>query len=168
MDLSIRDTLTARVNLAQWIGDSGDPAGAQDLLAGLLPNLDGEFGADHPFTLAARGNLAHWTGETGDIVGARDMFAALLPELEQVLGTQHPATLSCRGNLARWTGETGDPARARDLYAELASIREQVLGPDDLPPLAPARNSPPGPAKPAIPRRRGTWPQRCCRTWNEC
>ena len=68
----------------------GDPAGARDQFAALLPVRERVLGAEHPDTLTARANLARWTGEAGDAAGARDQFAALLPVRERVLGAEHP------------------------------------------------------------------------------
>ena len=57
------DTLAARHQLARWTGHAGDPAGARDLFAGLLPVFERVLGPEHPRTLAARQQLARWTGE---------------------------------------------------------------------------------------------------------
>ena len=44
-------TLTARSNLARWTGEAGDPAGARDQYAALLPVRERVLGAEHPDTL---------------------------------------------------------------------------------------------------------------------
>ncbi len=124
------DTLTARAHLARWTGEAGDPAGARDQLAALLPVRERVLGAEHPDTLAARDNLARWTDEAGDAARARDQYAALLPVLEQVLGPEHPDALTARRDVASWTGEAGDPAAARDQYAALLPVFVRVLGPE--------------------------------------
>ena len=121
-------TLTARANLASWTGNAGDPAGARDQYAALLPVRERVLGAEHPHTLTARANLAYWTGYAGDVAGARDQYAALVPVSERVLGAEHPSAISDRANLARWTGEAGDVAGARDQYAALVPVRERVSG----------------------------------------
>ena len=64
-------TLQARNNLAYWIGEAGDAAGARDQLTVLLPVYERVFGAEHPETLTVRGNLASFTGNAGDAAGAR-------------------------------------------------------------------------------------------------
>jgi hypothetical protein len=61
-----RVTLGARANLALWAGRAGDPAGARDQYAALLPVDERVVGPDHPHTLTARANLAYYTGEAGD------------------------------------------------------------------------------------------------------
>ena len=78
-----------RHNLARWTGEAGDPAGARDQFAALLPIREQVLGAEHPDTLNTRMGLASWTGRAGDAASARDQFAALLPVLERVLGPQH-------------------------------------------------------------------------------
>ena len=123
-------TLTARAHLARWTGEAGDPAGARDQLAELLPIRTRVLGPEHPATLATRSYLAHNTGLAGDPAGARDQLAELLPIRTRVLGPEHPDTLAARDNLARWTGEAGNAAVARDQYAELLPILERVLGPE--------------------------------------
>jgi MinD-like ATPase involved in chromosome partitioning or flagellar assembly len=128
-------TLDARADLAYWIGEAGDAAGARDQFAALLSILDRVSGAEHPDTLTVRGNLARYTGAAGDAAGARDQYAALLPMFERVLGPEDPSTLTTRANLAHYTGAAGDAAGARDQAAALLPIRERVSGaehPDTL------------------------------------
>jgi hypothetical protein len=55
------NTLAAGVNLAYWTGEAGDPAGARDQYAALLPVHERVSGPEHPSTLATRANLASWT-----------------------------------------------------------------------------------------------------------
>ncbi|WP_051511193.1 tetratricopeptide repeat protein [Intrasporangium oryzae] len=89
-------TLIIRNDLASWIGEAGDAAGARDAFAALLPDMARVLGADDPDTLAARNNQASWIGEAGNAAGARDAFAALLPDLERVLPPDHPDTFAAR------------------------------------------------------------------------
>jgi len=65
------DTLTARANLARWTGEAGEPGGARDHLAALLPVIEQVSGPEHPDTLAVRHELARWTGETASSPGPR-------------------------------------------------------------------------------------------------
>ena len=113
------DTLAARASLAYWTGAAGDPAGARDQFAALLPARERVLGPEHPASLDARASLARWTGAAGDAAGTRDQFAALLPVYERVSGPEHPDTLGARASLASWTGEAGDAAGARDQFAAL-------------------------------------------------
>jgi hypothetical protein len=55
------DTLTTRYQLASSTGEAGDPIGARDQLAELLPVRTRVSGAEHPDTLATRASLARWT-----------------------------------------------------------------------------------------------------------
>jgi hypothetical protein len=95
--------LTSRAELARLTGEVGDPAGARDLLAALLPISERVLGPEHPEHLKLRFNLAEFIGAAGDAAGARDQLAALLPVSERVLGAEHPDTRSARGRLAYWT-----------------------------------------------------------------
>jgi len=52
--------LTARHDLAFWTGEAGDPAGARDQFAALLPVIEQVHGPEHPRTLSAHADLAHW------------------------------------------------------------------------------------------------------------
>jgi hypothetical protein len=53
--------LTTRHQLASYTGETGDPAGARDLFAALLPIEERVLGPEHPTTLTARHQLAYWT-----------------------------------------------------------------------------------------------------------
>jgi hypothetical protein len=57
-------TLTTRSNLASWLGEAGDPAGAATAYAELLTDQLRVLGPDHPDTLT-RGNLAYCRGKPG-------------------------------------------------------------------------------------------------------
>jgi hypothetical protein len=116
------------VQIASYLGHSGNYVAARDLMRDVVDARDRAEGAEHPSTLIARSNLAHWSGEAGNADGARDQFAALLPIRERVLGPQHPRTLSDRDWLARFTGDAGNPAAARDQLAALLPVKEGVLG----------------------------------------
>ena len=122
--------LAARSELAYSIGQAGDPAGARDQFAALVPVTERILGPEHPDTLAARASLAYWTAQAGDVAAARDQFAALVPVAERVLGPEHPDTLTDRHNLANFAGYAGDAAAARDHFAALLPVREHVFGAD--------------------------------------
>jgi hypothetical protein len=108
-------TLNAQAILAATTGRAGDPAGARDQLAALVPVVERVLGPDHPHTLNIRAKLAIWTGEAGDAAGARDQLAALVPVVERVLGSEYPQTLNARADLAHWTGEAdSSPGPAGD------------------------------------------------------
>ena len=123
------DALMVRGSLAHCAGVAGDPAGACDQLAALLPAYERVLGPEHPDTLGLRCDLARWAGDAGDPAGACDQLAALLPVLEQVLGAEHQDTLGSRLQLARYTERAGDAAGARDQLAALLSAWEPIAGP---------------------------------------
>jgi serine/threonine protein kinase len=123
--------LADREARARSTGRQGDPAGARDQLAALLPVRERVSGAEDPETLTVRAGLALWTGRAGDPAAARDQLAALLPARERVSGAEHPHALTVRHNLAFWTGQAGDPAGARDQFAALLPARERVSGAED-------------------------------------
>jgi hypothetical protein len=58
-------TLTTRGNIALWVGECGDPAGALRLARDVLPGLERVLGPDHPNTLTTRNVIALWTGRLG-------------------------------------------------------------------------------------------------------
>ena len=60
--------LTARHNLASFIGKAGDAILARDELAALLPVREQVLGTEHPDTIATRHSLAYWVGEAGNAV----------------------------------------------------------------------------------------------------
>ena len=86
---------------------AGEPAGARDQYAALLPITAQVLGPEHPDTLWGRADLARFTGEAGDAAGACDQYAALLPLLERVLGPDDPKTRSVRDDLNYWTRRSG-------------------------------------------------------------
>ena len=59
------DTLTARANLARWLGEAGQPDQAAAQYRDLLTDYLRVLGPDHPDTLTTRANLARWLGEAG-------------------------------------------------------------------------------------------------------
>jgi hypothetical protein len=124
------DTLTTRSNLARWLGEAGDPAGAAAACEALLADRLRVLGPDHPDTLLTRANLARWRGVAGDPASAAAALEELLVDRLRVLGPDHRATLNTRNNLAAWRGRAGDPAGAAAASEELLADRLPVLGPD--------------------------------------
>jgi tetratricopeptide (TPR) repeat protein len=122
-------TLVIRHNVADWIGWSGDAAGALRLFRGLLRDHEQVLGPLHPGTLATRAGIASWTGACGDAEEALRLYQKLLPVQEDVLGRRHPDSLKTRHNIAYWTRSCDDPATALCLYQDLLPEREDVIGP---------------------------------------
>ena len=119
------ETLTARANLAQRIGEAGDAVRARDLYAALLDAIKRGLSPDAPEAWTVRAELAHWTGEAGDAAGAREQYAALLADLERA-HSNDPAIPTVRANHAWYTGLAGDAAGARDQYAALLADLERA------------------------------------------
>jgi len=124
------ETLTTRLHLAYWTGETGNAAGALTLFEDLLADMVRALGPLHPHTLSTRGNVAYWVGLLGDAVLALALFEDLLPDRIRIHGTDHPDTLATRCNIARWAGETGDTTRALALSEELLADMIRVLGAD--------------------------------------
>lgn len=122
--------LRTRAAVANWTGEAGDPGGARDMLAALLPVCDRALGADDRQTLLVAARLADWTGQAGDWPGARDLCLSILPRWRRVAGEDDPETLYVWANLGFWTGQAGDVAGACAHYAAFLPIRERVLGPE--------------------------------------
>ena len=123
------ETLTARGNLARWLGETGQPAQAADQFRDLLTDVLRVLGPDHPDTLTTRGSLARWVGEAGQPAQAADQFRDLLTDALRVLGPDHPDTLIIRGYLAYMLGLAGQLDQAAAQYRDLLADRRRVLGP---------------------------------------
>jgi hypothetical protein len=123
-----RATLATRARIADWTGESGNPAGAQRLLEELLPDQVQVLGPYHPATLATRARIADCTGQGGNTASALRLLEELQPDQVQVLGPYHPATLATRARIANWTGECGNAAAALQLLEELQPDQVRVLG----------------------------------------
>jgi hypothetical protein len=134
------DAMTARHELALWLGQGGNASGAAAQYEGLLADRLRLLGPDHPDTLMTRGNLALWHGKADDPGRARAEFAALLFDLIRVLGPEHPHTLAARHNLAYWHGQAGDAAGAAAGFSALLADLTEIVGPDHADTLN-ARNS---------------------------
>ncbi|MEU1284451.1 tetratricopeptide repeat protein [Kitasatospora sp. NPDC005856] len=125
------DTLAARYNLARWLGEAGDAAGASSALTELLEDWERVVGSDtHFLAPTIRSEIARWQGVAGETVGAASALAGLAEDRRRVLGPDHPDTLNTRHDYANSLGEAGDPAGAAAALAGLAEDRKRVLGPD--------------------------------------
>jgi hypothetical protein len=118
----------AMARIADYLGHSGDPGLARDLLREVVAAREAELGAASRAALSARGQAAYWAGRAGNPATAKDRFADLVPQLDRALGRLDPDTLTARENLARWSGRADDHARARDELRLLVPDLRQVLG----------------------------------------
>jgi tetratricopeptide (TPR) repeat protein len=126
------ETLTARQNMALWVGEAGELARALQLLQELLPDQERILGPDHPDTLATRHNIASYGGQAGDLTGAVQLLQELLPDQQRIQGPDHPDTLATRGEIAFWIGKSGNAVRAVQLLQELLPDQQRIQGPDHL------------------------------------
>jgi hypothetical protein len=156
------ETLGARVSLASWIGEAGNPAAARDEFAALLPVCGRVLGPEHPETLITRHQLANLVGYAGDAAGARDHFAALLPVRERVSGPDHPGTRTAWLNFAYWTGSAGDEARPETNTRCCCAFTRRSWALNTLTPWPPAPASRTGPRTPEIRLGLVTNMRRCC------
>ncbi|MHA5051109.1 NACHT domain-containing protein [Streptomyces sp. SD15] len=124
------ETLLIRHEIAQAIGEEGDPDAAATALETLLGDLVRVMGLDHPHTLTARNNLAHFRGMAGDAAAAAAAFEGLVADRERVLGPDHLETLIARSNLAHWRRDSGDAVGAAAALEHLLSDMVRVLGED--------------------------------------
>lgn len=121
-------TLSAREDLADCIGQSGDASTAVIQINNVLDDLQKLGGPRTRDVVMCRGRLAHWTGEGGDPTSAvRELRQVLLLSTE-LLGADDMTTLTIRSRLARWTGETGDVTNA-------ISILERLVNDLDIRPI---------------------------------
>lgn len=115
---------------ARFLGESGKPYEAAEILQQILPEKSKAHGPDHTDTLAARGNLASWLGEAGRVDEAIGQFEALLVDRQRVLGADHPNTLTTRNNLASWLARAGRVDEAIAWFEALLKDCLRVLGPN--------------------------------------
>jgi tetratricopeptide (TPR) repeat protein len=123
-------TLTARHNLASWLGEAGRVDEAIPRFQALLDDYLRVLEPDHPDTLITRQELAYWLGEAGRVDEAIPRLQALLDDRLRVLGPDHPDTLMTRHELASWLGEAGRVDEAIPRLQALLDDRLRVLGPD--------------------------------------
>jgi hypothetical protein len=61
------NSLAIRHNLAFWLGESGDAAGARRACQDLAVDQERVFGSDHPDFLINQANLARWQAGAGEL-----------------------------------------------------------------------------------------------------
>ncbi|MGW2230007.1 tetratricopeptide repeat protein [Streptomyces formicae] len=135
-----RDTLEARLHLADLWALTGHPGESLAALLALLDDYERVCGPDDIDTLRARHEVAHARGLIGDVPGALMGFEQLLVDLQREVGDDRPETLSARGFLALWWGEAGDTAGAVAALEQLVADRERVLGRDHPEPFRARHN----------------------------
>jgi energy-coupling factor transporter ATP-binding protein EcfA2 len=124
------DTLSARERLARFTGQAGDPGGAREQYALLMPALERLWGPNDERTLDAKNTQAFNVGCAGDPEAAAAQYRLLVPLFEKFSGADATDTLNARENYARFLGEAGNPAAARDQLAQLVAVLHESLGPN--------------------------------------
>ncbi|MFE0175315.1 tetratricopeptide repeat protein [Streptomyces sp. NPDC059002] len=135
-----RDTLEARLHLADLWAMTGHPGESLVGLLAVLDDYERTCGPDDIATLRARHEVAHSRGLIGNVSGALADFERLLVDLQREVGDDQPETLSARGFLALWWGEAGDTAGAIAALEQLVADRERVLGRDHPEPFRARHN----------------------------
>lgn len=115
---------------ASFLGESGKPYEAAEILQQILPEKSKAHGPDHSNTLATRNNLASFLGEAGRVDEAIAQFEVLLVDLQRILGADHPRTLMTRNNLASFLAEAGRVVEAIAQFEALLKDCLRILGPD--------------------------------------
>jgi len=123
-----RDRVTMRLLAAGWIGSSGDPAQASELLEQTTPLARELTTDDDELRLAVDGERAYFLFESGRRAEGTRLCERVLAERSRLLGPHHPDTIASRSNVAYFIGESGDRVGARDLYATVVADRQRVLG----------------------------------------
>ena len=101
------DALTARSNLAEQLGEAGDPRRAALAFETLVAEYEQVLGPDHLDTLAILFKVAYWRSAIPDPPGTLAAFEALVAARLRVLGADHPDTLAAQYGLAQSRGEAG-------------------------------------------------------------
>lgn len=122
------DTLAFRHALADWWGNSGDPAGAAGALERLLPDQLRVLGPDHRDSLLTRHNIAFWRGRAGETEAAISAFEELLLDRLRIFGPDDPLTLAARHNIALWRARVG--GNVATALQDLLSDELRILGED--------------------------------------
>ena len=116
---------------AMFLGDSGRPAEAADVLERLL-SVDSEvLGQDNPTRLMLRGNLALMLARSGKIEDGIKRYETLYKDCMRIVGDEARETLIARGNLASLRGESGCNQEAVDELDRLLDDATRIFGVND-------------------------------------
>jgi tetratricopeptide (TPR) repeat protein len=112
-------TLSARSNLASWLGRVGRIPDAIAQLERLVDDYARVMGADAPVTLSARSDLANWLAQAGRFEEAIAALEALLVDRTRVLGSNTPEVRDTRADLTAVFVRSG---REEEAVAGLAKV----------------------------------------------
>lgn len=122
------ETLRARNNYASALGDAGELAGAESILAEVHAARLATLGSNHEQTVFAWHNLKTTSWELrGSEATLREVESAL-PAQQQALGRQHPEIARMKSLLATMLWSQGRLDEAWALFAEVLQVRRKALG----------------------------------------
>ena len=123
-------TLQALSARAFWQGEGGDPLGAAETWAQIVPKLHQSVGKDTIQSFAARYNYARYIRVAGNLQQSMELSKELLDDILRIFGPDHELALTVRANRAWIFGEQGDFPSASSAFDELLADRERLLGAD--------------------------------------
>ena len=123
-------TLTARNNLASFLGEAGFGDEAIEHFRSLVADQIRVLGNHDPATVTSWSNLASLLGQSGRVDEAIGELRDLLDDQTRVVGADHPALFVIRNNLAELLGQVGHVEEAITESRDLLDDRERVLGAD--------------------------------------
>jgi hypothetical protein len=121
-------TFSARADLAQAVGRSGDAERAAGLLDALVADQSKRSRATSPPTLANRYLAATWTARAGRPEPALADLRALLIDQTSTLGADHANSLITRATIASLVMELGDGEAAKAMLQAVHKEELQALG----------------------------------------
>jgi tetratricopeptide (TPR) repeat protein len=120
-----------RAGIADWMGVSGNYAGARDMFASLAQEVASVMDPCSAEAIQVRGSLGRWLGYAGDRAGAVELFARLLQDQLQCPEPDQVLIRITRGNLTNWLIEVGDFRKASELANQQLAEMTLVCRPDD-------------------------------------
>lgn len=117
-------------NLANFLGEQGRYAEAEQLFRRALEGQEKALGKDHPDTLGTVNNIAVLYQMQDRYAEAALHFQRALKGYERALGKDHPTTLTIVGNLASLYLDQDRYAEAEPLARRALEAQERMLGKD--------------------------------------
>lgn len=122
-------SLAVRFDTARYLGKSGKPDMAVEILEELVPLQEEASGEHSEEVIGARVELARWLWRDGKpraIILANET----LGEVYAFLGSDHPLGMQMLSELADWNTQVGLNAKARELLEDLLIDQQRILGAD--------------------------------------
>ncbi len=126
------DALCCRLDLAKWLLDAGNPAGAEAASGFILRTIETwtDENQRHILLTAALDTYGRALQHQGQLDEAEPILRTVLEIEESRKGPEHPHTLISVNNLARLLESKGDLAEVEPLYRRALEATERVLGPE--------------------------------------